>query len=66
MLNQSSHRRIDQTSQWCVGNPPPRWDISFSAKVAEKFKHWFGRRDSRLAGRDRPIPIKSKPARNAA
>jgi len=36
--NQASHRESD----WCVGEPAGRWDVSFGSRVAEKLKKWLG------------------------
>jgi hypothetical protein len=57
MLNQSSNRRIDQASQWCVGNPPPKWDVSFSAKVAEKLRRIFVRKETERVERPVEMPL---------
>lgn len=52
MLNQMSDLRIgtaertsyaaERESDWCVGEPAGRWDVSFGARVAEKVKKWLG------------------------
>jgi hypothetical protein len=52
MLNQTSEQRIGRTSQWCVGEPPLQWDVSFGARLAEKIKQIFWRD----AG-DRPVKV---------
>ncbi|HYE19657.1 MAG TPA: hypothetical protein VEA69_14495 [Tepidisphaeraceae bacterium] len=50
MLNQIDDRRIGlaapaplgaHDSDWCVGEPAGRWDVSFGARVAEKLKQWL-------------------------
>ena len=43
MLNQASDRRIGLGKDWCVGEPPVRWDVSFGARLAEKLKQIFWR-----------------------
>ena len=45
MLNQAEDRGVDQrgTSQWCVGEPPLRWDVPFGARLAEKIWQIFWR-----------------------
>jgi hypothetical protein len=52
MLNELDDRGVDQrrrgerqaeTSQWCVGEPPLRWDVPFGARLAEKLKQIFWR-----------------------
>jgi hypothetical protein len=52
MLNQMNDRSIVTGSDWCVGEPPVRWDVSFGARLAEKIKNLFWRD----AG-DRPVPV---------
>ena len=54
MLNQADDRGADQrtTSQWCVGEPPLRWDVPFGARLAEKIRQIFWRD----AG-DRPVKV---------
>ena len=63
MLNQADDRGVDQkkgreaghdgaeTSQWCVGEPPVRWDVSFPARLAEKIWQIFWREPG-----DRAVP----------
>jgi hypothetical protein len=51
MLNQMSDRRIGLGKDWCVGEPPVRWDVSFGARLAEKIKQIFWRE-----GGDRAVP----------
>ena len=43
MLNQERDRRITGPDDWCVGEPPVRWDVSFGARLAEKLKQIFWR-----------------------
>jgi hypothetical protein len=44
MLNQVSEKRIGgAASQWCVGEPPLQWDVSFGARLAEKIRQIFWR-----------------------
>lgn len=52
MLNQMDDRSIVIQSQWCVGEPPLRWDISFGARLAEKVKQLFWRDQG-----ERPVPV---------
>jgi hypothetical protein len=52
MLNQASDRRIGLGNDWCVGEPPVRWDVSFGARLAEKLKQIFWR-----DGGDRAVPM---------
>lgn len=54
MLNQAEDRGVDQrgTSQWCVGEPPLRWDVPFGARLAEKIRQIFWRDTG-----ERAIPI---------
>ncbi|MDB5322726.1 MAG: hypothetical protein JWN40_4357 [Phycisphaerales bacterium] len=52
MLNQMSDRRIGLGKDWCVGEPPVRWDVSFGARLAEKIKQIFWRD----GGGDRAVP----------
>jgi hypothetical protein len=56
MLNQASDRRIGLGKDWCVGEPPVRWDVSFGARLAEKLKQIFWRD----AG-DRAVPMNGGP-----
>lgn len=42
MLNQLDDRRIDRDSDWCVGEPAGRWDVSFGARIAEKLRRMLG------------------------
>ena len=54
MLNQMSDRRIGGLgNDWCVGEPPVRWDVSFGARLAEKIKQIFWRE----GGGDRAVPL---------
>ena len=52
MLNRTDDRRIVNSSQWCVGEPPLRWDISFGARLAEKVKQLFWRDQG-----ERAVPV---------
>ena len=55
MLNQIDDRRIElEESDWCVGEPPVRWDVSFGARLAEKLRQIFWR-----DGGDRAVPLKT-------
>ncbi|HSI37111.1 MAG: hypothetical protein ACAI43_17325 [Phycisphaerae bacterium] len=61
MLNQIDDRRIGlaaplgaQDSDWCVGEPAGRWDVSFGARVAEKLKQWLGLEAARTVAQ-RPV-----------
>ena len=56
MLNQASDRRIGLGKDWCVGEPPVRWDVSFGARLAEKIKQIFWR-----DGGDRAVPMNGGP-----
>ena len=40
MLNQTDEPGVGgvNASDWCVGEPPVRWDVSFGARLAEKFR----------------------------
>ena len=47
-LNPASERKLNSAdSDWCVGEPPMRWDISLTSLVAEQFRRWFGRTEDR-------------------
>jgi len=52
MLDQRDDRKVVNESEWCVGEPPLRWDVSFGARLAEKVKQLFGR-----GGGDRALPV---------
>ena len=52
MLNRASDRSVVDDSDWCVGEPPLRWDISFGARLAEKVKQLFWRDTG-----ERPVPV---------
>ena len=55
MLNQTDERGIGggaNESDWCVGEPPVRWDVSFGARLAEKIRQIFWRDG------DRAVPDK--------
>ena len=52
MLNRTDDRSIVNRSQWCVGEPPLRWDISFGDRLAQKVKQLFWRDQG-----ERPVPI---------
>ena len=53
MLNQANNQPIEQEKNWCVGEPPVRWDVSFGARLAEKIRQIFWRDCG-----DRPVPLK--------
>jgi len=55
MLNPRNDRSVVDQSQWCVGEPPLRWDISFGARLAEKVKQLFWRDHG-----DRALPVKKE------
>jgi hypothetical protein len=58
MLNQMSDRRVGGLgNDWCVGEPPVRWDVSFGARLAEKIKQIFWRD----GGGDRAVPLTGGP-----
>lgn len=59
MLNQESDRRIGARSEWCVGEPPMRWDVSFSERLADKIRQIFWR-----DGGDRQVIAKVGPAKS--
>lgn len=65
MLNQTQPHNLDPANQWCVGEPPLRWDISFGARLAEQIKRIFRREAS-----DQPIQptprLPLKPVKKAA
>ena len=52
MLNRSDDRSVVDKSEWCVGEPPLRWDVSFGARLAEKVKQLFWRDQG-----ERAVPI---------
>ncbi len=52
MLNQMDERVGANESEWCVGEPPVRWDVSFGARLAEKIRQIFWRDG------DRAVPEK--------
>ena len=66
MLNQASDRRIGLGKDWCVGEPPVRWDVSFGARLAEKLKQIFwrdaGDRAVPMNGGNEPKPLARKAA----
>jgi len=66
MLNQASDRRIGLGKDWCVGEPPMRWDVSFGARLAEKLKQIFwrdtGDRAVPMNGGGEPKPLARKAA----
>jgi hypothetical protein len=50
MLNQTDERGVGASeSDWCVGEPPVRWDVSFGARLAEKIRQIFWRDGDRAA-----------------
>jgi hypothetical protein len=52
MLNRATDdRRIGIESQWCVGEPPARWDVCFGQRLAEKIRQ--------LLWRERVAPIRN-------
>jgi hypothetical protein len=62
MLNQTTvERSVGSKNDWCVGEPPMRWDVSFGARLAEKVKQLFWRDTG-----DRAVPIKAPIQREVA
>lgn len=55
-----SEQRIGRTNQWCVGEPPLQWDVSFGARLGEKLRQIFWRD----AG-DRPVKVDAVVKREA-
>lgn len=55
MLNPENDRSVVTESQWCVGEPPLRWDISFGPRLAEKVRQLFWRDHG-----DRQLPVKKE------
>jgi len=53
MLNQASDRSVGTGTNWCVGEPPVRWDVSFGARLAEKVKQLFWRDTG-----ERAVPVR--------
>ena len=66
MLNQASDRRIGLGKDWCVGEPPVRWDVSFGARLAEKVKQLFWRDTGERAVPVRGAELKEGALRKAA
>jgi hypothetical protein len=49
-----------EQNEWCVGEPPARWDVSFGGLLAEMVKQMFWRDRG-----DRPVPEKGQNADGA-
>lgn len=60
MLNQTENQHSTTLSDWCVGEPPAAWDVSFGARLAEQIRRWFG-----LAN-EQPAPTVRMPANKPA
>ena len=46
----TDHRKQNE-NEWCVGEPPARWDVSFGGLLAEMVRQMFWR-----DGGDRAVP----------
>ena len=67
MLNQASDRSVGNGTNWCVGEPPVRWDVSFGARLAEKVKQLFWRdTGERAVPVGRSVELKESGLRKAA
>jgi hypothetical protein len=68
MLNHESDRRIGIRSEWCVGEPPVRWDVSFGERLAEKIRQIFWRDggDRQVIGRVGVVNVEKTRVRKAA
>ncbi len=66
MLNQASDRSVGNGTNWCVGEPPVRWDVSFGARLAEKVKQLFWRDTGERAVPVRGAELKEGGLRKAA
>jgi hypothetical protein len=59
MLNQHGNdeaRRIGPVSDWCVGEPPVRWDVGLGARLAEMVRQLFWRDRGERALTMEPLP----------
>ena len=59
MLNQDAQceaRRIGPANEWCVGEPPLRWDVGLGARVAETIRQLFWRDRGERALSPEPLP----------
>jgi hypothetical protein len=54
MLNRDDEKqemRIGPVGEWCVGEPPVRWDVGLGARLAETIRQLFWRdRGERAVG----------------
>jgi hypothetical protein len=50
-MTERDKKPSETASEWCVGEPPARWDVSFGGRLAEMIKNMFWRDRG-----DRPVP----------
>ena len=59
MLNPDDDKqemKIGPVGEWCVGEPPVRWDVGLGARIAETIKHLFWRDKGERALTMEPLP----------
>ena len=48
--------RIGPVGEWCVGEPPVRWDVGLGARIAETIRELFWRDRGERAMTMEPLP----------
>jgi hypothetical protein len=59
MLNRDDEQRdmkIGPVGEWCVGEPPVRWDVGLGARLAETIRELFWRDRGERALPIQPLP----------